>query len=223
MKGRELASPSDTRVHCRAASVAAGLPSGWRTGERQRFAENVLRRYSAGGAMVSASALAHGWRLNSGTGIHVSLSDTGTHYLIGVGHGVPIGIDAEAARPVDDALPTLRRLGLRQIVTTLSAIPAPARNRAFLRIWTAFESFLKLERLTWDEGARRFAALERHWIIGPKGEARFQRERANLAFEHVEVENALVVGISSPLPAKIQLKRLDLALPLKAASGIASA
>lgn len=210
--GSELAGPTDTRVNCRAFSASSGLPSGWRTGERARFAEMVLSRYEDDKAAPPPAALARGWRLNSGAGGHVSLSDTGRYYVIGVGRGVPVGIDAEAARPVDDAQTTLRRLGLTRTVDLLATLPPAARNRAFLSIWTAFESFLKLERLAWDEGAKRFAALEQHWLISRDGHAVFRSARAGLSFEHVVVDATLVIGVATPVPAKISVKRANLPL-----------
>jgi hypothetical protein len=210
--GRETAAPPDSRVNCRAFSLTTGLPQGWRTGERAQFAERVLVRYAGESAAMPAAALARGWRMNTGTSAHVSLSDTGSTYVIGVGRGVPLGIDAEAVRPVDDAMATLRRLGLERLVAALTGLPPKPRNLAFLRIWTAFEAFLKLERLVWEDGARRFAALEHHWSVGRNGSVRFQRERAGVVFDHVEVEDVLVVGVATPIMAPISLQRLDLTL-----------
>jgi len=222
MLGSEIATPADSRINCRAFSAANGLPASWRTGERARFAQQVLARYGGAREAMPAGALARGWRLNSGAGAHVSLTDTGTFYVIGVGRGVPLGIDAEVVRPVDDAMATLQRLGLDRTVAMLRALAPRARNDAFLKIWTAFESYLKLERLPWEVGAQRFAAMEQHWSIGREGTAQFQRGRAGVVFEHAEVENKLVVGVATPVPTRVELKRMIFPLRRRAASGIAS-
>jgi phosphopantetheinyl transferase len=170
-----------------------------------------------------AQAVAQGWRLNSGTGLHLSLSDTGTCYVAGIARSIPMGIDAEAVRPVPDGLQTLRRLGLLDLVGVLERLPAAARNRAFLEIWTAFESFLKLERLAWEAGAARFAALQRHWIIGTQGRTRFQGHHAGVHFQHVEAGKLLVVGIATPVQATIEIKRITLPLRSRRSPGISSA
>jgi hypothetical protein len=222
-KGRELAGPTDTRINCRAFGVQAGLPAGWRGGERAQFLSRVMAQYPEDEQGPSARAVAQGWRLNSGGGSHLSLSDTGTCYVAGIGLGAPLGLDAEAVRPVPDGLQTLRRLGLGDIVATLERLPALPRNRAFLKIWTAFESFLKLERLPWEAGAQRFAALQRHWLIGSKGDARFQGHYAGVHFQHVEAGKLLVVGIATPVQAAIEVRRITLALRTRRTAGISSA
>lgn len=221
-KGRELAGPTDTRIHCKAFGVSAGLPAGWRGGERAQFFNHVMARYPEGTSASPACAVAQGWRLNSGGGSHVSLSDTGSCYVVGVGLGVPLGIDAEADRPVADGLQTLKRLGLDNLVSTLERLAAVPRNRAFLKIWTAFESFLKLERLPWDAGAERFAAFQRHWLIGTQGSARFEGARAGVHFQHVAAGKTLIVGIATPMQAAIEIKRITLPLHLGRTPGISS-
>jgi hypothetical protein len=222
-KGRELAGPTDTRIHCRASGVSAGLPAGWRGGERGQFLAQVMAHYPQTSEANSARAVAQGWRLNGGGGAHFSLSDTGTCYIAGVGVGVPLGIDAEALRPVPEGLQTLRRLGLNDAAAALERLPAAPRNRAFLRIWTAFESFLKLERLPWEAGAARFAALQRHWIIGAQGNARFQGHHAGVHFQHAEVGKMLLVGIATPMQATIEVQRITLPLRPRRTPGISSA
>jgi hypothetical protein len=210
-RGSEIAAPNDAPIHCRASDYQAGLPVSWRSGERARFLTAALKHYeSEQNARVTPSA---GWRLNGANGgHHLSLSDSGAHLACGVGLGVPVGIDLERARPVDDPLTTLRGLGLHELADRLSALAPAARNRAFLSLWTAFEAFLKLERLQWEVGAEHFAALAAQWTVSAAGAARFsQSGRSGLFFVHVEPEPAIIVAIATPAPCECRIRRIALA------------
>jgi hypothetical protein len=196
-KADSLAEASDAPIHCRAIGLGAGLPAGWRRGARRRFVQGVLSHYEnrpqSGGSRT--------WRLNGGAaGLHLSLSDSREYLAAAIGRGIPVGVDMEKIRPIDDPLATLRRLGLEILADRLMALAPSARNRAFLMLWTAFEAFLKLERLRWDEGAARFAALARHWRLGGDGTASFiAAARAGVAFRHLWPGQELVVAVATPL------------------------
>jgi phosphopantetheinyl transferase len=148
--------------------------------------------------------------MNAGSNRHLSLSDTGTHFVAALGDGVPVGVDSELHKPVNDPVGTLRRLGLQRTPSTIEALAPPARLRAFLRLWTAFEAYLKLERLAWDVGAQRFAALENRWQIGSEGEARFRRGGVGVGFDHAEVAKSLVLCVATPVAIPLRVHRMVL-------------
>jgi hypothetical protein len=197
-KGTEIASASDATIHCRAASAVAGIPPSWRSGERGAFMDRVLSKYGAKGAAFR--------------GNHISLSDSGTHLAVGVGKLTPVGIDIERQRPVDGPIQTLHRLGVETLATRLSELAPPARNKAFLTLWTAFEAFLKLERLPWELGAKRFAAMAPQWIVGSAGEVEFRgSERAGVCFWHATVPGEIVVGAATPKRVSVALSIISVA------------
>lgn len=221
-KGTEVAVPRDARMHCQADSFTSGLPANWRGGERSRFLSLVMQNYPGTEDLAGPDAHAKGWRFNSGAGRHLSLSDSGTHLVAAVGLGIPAGIDAERLKPVDDALQTLGRLGLKILPGQLAKLPPAARNRAFLTVWTAFEAFLKLERLAWDIGAARFAALEPHWRVSTSGSTRFQGSaQTGVVFQTVLIEEALILGIATPAACEISVRRAKLPKAPKPKSEIA--
>ena len=198
-KGTEIASKSDATIHCRAGHAVAGIPASWRGGERGAFMSRVLSNYGA---------------KNVGTlqGSQVSLSDSGTHLAIGVGTATPLGIDIERQKPVDTPVQTLQRLGVEALAARIGELMPPARNRAFLTLWTAFEAFLKLERLPWEHGAKRFASMSAPWIVGSTGEVEFRgSERAGVCFWHARVPGELVVGVATPKLVSVAVNAINVA------------
>ena len=147
-RGTETSATSDATIHCRAGSVLSGIPPSWSRGERRKLLDAVFAKYAKKG---TAGAPVEGHKF--------SLSDSGSHLAVGVGRQIPVGIDIERQRPVDNPAQTLHRLGLGSLSARLGELAPVARNRAFLNLWTSFEAFLKLERLKWEAGAERFAAM----------------------------------------------------------------
>jgi phosphopantetheinyl transferase len=205
-KGTEIASTSDATIHCRAGHAVAGIPASWRGGERGAFMDRVLSNY----ANAKSGAMQNN---------QISLSDSGTHLAIGVGTGTPLGIDIERLKPVEGAAQTLLRLGTDGLSARLSELAPPARNSAFLTVWTAFEAFLKLERLPWELGAKRFASMAGSWIIGSTGEVEFRgSERAGVSFWHARVPGELVIAAATPKPVSVALKSINVAAKARIAS-----
>lgn len=205
-KGTEIASTSDATIHCRAGQAVAGIPASWRSGERGAFLNDVL----GSPAVKKAGPL---------PGNQLSLSDSGTHLAVGIGKATPLGIDIERLRPVDSPMQTLQRLGAEVLAARLGELAPPARNAAFLTLWTAFEAFLKLERLPWELGAKRFAAMAPTWIIGSSGEVEFRgSDRAGVCFWHVRVPGEIVIGAATPRPVSVSLSRLNVAAKARIAS-----
>jgi hypothetical protein len=204
-KGREASPVSDATIHCRAASVTAGVPVTWRSGARKRLLNDVLAKYPR-----SSSALRRGSFGDERP--HLSLSDSGTHLAVGVGRHVAVGIDIERHRPVDDPLQTLQRLGLGLLAARLGELAPVSRNRAFLHLWTAFEAFLKLERLKWDHGAERFSTLAPHWLVAASGQVEFRgAQRTGLYFWHGDIAGEIVIAAATPKPAVVSLTRISVA------------
>lgn len=198
-KGTEIASASDATIHCRASTAVAGIPASWRGGERGAFMSKVLAKYSAKSESVFR-------------GNQMSLSDSGTHLAIGVGKSTPVGIDIERQRPVDGPIQTLRRLGIDALAARVGELAPQARNKAFLTIWTAFEAFLKLERLPWELGAQRFSAMAPQWTVGSQGEVSFRgSERAGVCFWHGVVPSEIVVAVATPKPVVVALSAMNVA------------
>jgi hypothetical protein len=198
-KGTEIATTSDATIHCRAGSATAGMPASWRSGERGAFMDRVLTKY---GTKTRSPLL----------GRQISLSDSGTHLAVGVGKQTPVGIDIERLRPVDGPIQTMQRLGIEALAGRLGPLSPAARNKAFLTLWTAFEAFLKLERLPWELGAKRFAAMAPQWIIGSTGSVDFRgSERAGVCFWHAQVPGEIVVGVATPKPVMVTLAAINVA------------
>lgn len=205
-KGTEIASASDATIHCRASTAVAGIPPSWRGGERGAFMAKVLGKYPA----KTESAF---------RGSQISLSDSGTHLAIGVGKTSPVGIDIERQRPVDGLVQTLRRLGIDALAVRVGELAPQARNKAFLTLWTAFEAFLKLERLPWELGAQRFAAMAPQWSVGTQGEVAFRgSDRAGVCFWHGVVPGEIVVAAATPKPVVIALSAMNVAPRARIAS-----
>lgn len=201
----------DAPIHCRAIGLTAGattgLPAGWRTGERGRFLRAVLGRYRKRNLAFKAGGA--GWRLNGGKGLHLSLTDSSDYLAAAIGRELPVGVDLECVRPLDDPVGTLRELGLVSLGARLGVLPADARNRAFLMIWTAFEAFLKLERSPWELGAVRFARMADHWRIDRSGDARFVgTARTGIAFQHCRPTARTIAAIATPTVCPLLVCRI---------------
>jgi hypothetical protein len=189
------------------ASRMSSVPAEWRRGLRGRFLQDIARQYSRGLRNWNAKGAAGGWRFNLSAGQHLSLTDSGSCLIVAVGRGTPIGIDAERIRPVDDAMATLAKLGLKQHVAVLTRLPPAARQRAFAHIWTAFEAFLKLERLPWDTAAARFAVVQDQWRFATDGTASFLGQtRMGLVFSPVNEIPGILLTLASPVACGITVQ-----------------
>lgn len=189
-----------------AAAELTAVPAEWRRGVRGRFLEDVVRRSRAGAPHRNARGVARGWRFNLAAGQHLSLTDSGPCLIVAVGHGAPIGIDAERVRPVDDALATVARLGLHRHAEIMARLSAGARQRAFAHIWTAFEAFLKLERLPWDAAAARFRSFQNEWQFAIDGTARFAGLKTGLVFQPVYDIPGILLTVAAPLSFGISVQ-----------------
>lgn len=197
----------------RAATTARDLtavPLEWRRGRRGRFLADIARRSRGQAPRWSAGGSARGWRFNLSAGQHLSLTDSGRHLIVAVGQGVPIGIDAERLRPIDDPLGTLSRLGLGDLAGRLGRLGPAARNRGFVHVWTAFEAFLKLERLPWDAAASEFGKLQGKWLIETSGRA-YLPAGAGLpvAFAPVYAIPGIVLTVATPFSCRIEARRWE--------------
>ncbi|MEO8997671.1 MAG: 4'-phosphopantetheinyl transferase superfamily protein [Rhodanobacter sp.] len=70
-------------------------------------------------------------------------SHSGNHALIAVGRRITPGIDLECVRVRPRALEIARRYFSKEETAALMAVPAAARDAAFLDMWTAKEAVLK--------------------------------------------------------------------------------
>lgn len=146
------------------------IPLRWRRGVRGRLFREVCSHHPALKKITGLlGRTAWGGAPNA---LGLSLTDSGSFFAIAVAHGLPIGIDMERVRPVDGAQ-ALVNLGLGGAAAQIAQIPPMRRVQAFLRIWTAFEAFLKLERSDWDEGARRFSQMARELRVSTDGGVTF--------------------------------------------------
>jgi len=204
-KGTEIASASDATIHCRASTAVAGIPASWRNGQRGAFMNRVLSKYAGKDTTAFRD--------------QISLSDSGTHLAVGIGKLTPLGIDIERQRPVDSPSQTIQRLGVEALASRLLELAPDPRNKAFLTLWTAFEAFLKLERLPWELGAKRFSVMAPQWKIGSTGEVEFRgSERAGVSFWHSRVPGEFVLGTATPRPVAVTLSAINVALKARIAS-----
>lgn len=119
-----------------------------------------------------------------------------------------MGIDAERLRPVDDAAATIARLGLDRLAVILRRMAPAARSRAFAHLWTAFEAFLKLERLPWDIAAARFAAVQDQWRFSADGTATFSGEAPmGLVFQPVWEIPGILLTVASPVCCNVGVEK----------------
>jgi 4'-phosphopantetheinyl transferase len=76
-------------------------------------------------------------------GIEFNLSHSGGWALLGIGRGVPLGVDLEVERDVNDLEQIARTNFGRAEVEALLRLPAQQRREAFFAIWTRKEAFIK--------------------------------------------------------------------------------
>lgn len=123
-----------------------------RTEDRDRFvaSHSALRLILAGALRTKPETLdfhrepsgkprlagAHAGRL------HFNLSHSGTCALVGLAP-VPIGVDVESMRPIDDLLPIIRGNFHPREIAALEALPPARRQRAFYACWTRKEAVVK--------------------------------------------------------------------------------
>ena len=70
-------------------------------------------------------------------GIDVSWSHSGERLLVALGRGVQVGADLELLRPRPRALALAERFFVHSETEALLALPANAREAAFVRLWCA--------------------------------------------------------------------------------------
>ena len=203
-----LGAPAEPALAKRQAGHLSGVPAEWRRGLRGQFLHDVARRSRSEAPAWTGQGGAKGWRFNLSAGQHLSLTDSGDCLIVAVGHGAPIGIDAERVRTVDHAMATLGRLGLARQAAMLGRMGPAARNLAFLHLWTAFEAFLKLERLPWDAAAARFAALQDQWRFGTDGTAAFLGQaRIGVGFQSFREIPGILLTVAAPVACSISVRR----------------
>ena len=184
------------------------VPPEWRRGLRGRFLHEIARQCRQSAPDWNARGAARGWRFNLSAGQHLSLTDSGSCLIVAVGRGIPVGIDAERLRPVDEAVATIARLGLGRLAERLTRMAPRVRSRAFAHLWTAFEAFLKLERLPWDIAAARFAAAQDQWQFGTDGTATFLGEaRRGLVFQPVLGIPGILLTVAAPVGCAVAVEK----------------
>ena len=206
------------------AGNMSAVPPDWRRGLRGRFLRDVSRRYRDGPPDWTARGASRGWRFNLSAGQHLSLTDSGPCLIAAVSRGAPVGIDAERVRPVEDAAATIGRLGSGRLAEILGRMAPAPRYRAFTHLWTAFEAFLKLERLPWDQAAGRFAAVQDQWRFSADGSAAFTgRTRSGLVFQAVTQIPGILLTVASPVCCRVRVEKwgadASRTSPANAASG----
>jgi len=75
--------------------------------------------------------------------LHFNVSHSGDLAVIALALGCEVGIDVEKLRDVGHLEQIARRFFHRSETSAVLSAPEPARNRAFLRCWTAKEAILK--------------------------------------------------------------------------------
>lgn len=111
-------------------------------------AESLARPWLAAALGVPAAALglardAHGRPRLAAPGFDASWSHSGERLLVALGAGVQLGADLELLRPRPRALALAERFFTPAEAAALAALPAPAREPAFVRLWCAKEAVLK--------------------------------------------------------------------------------
>lgn len=203
-----LGSPVEPASAAPRAGHMTAVPPEWRRGVRGRFLHHIARQYRQSTPSWNARGASRGWRFNLSAGQHLSLTDSGSCLIVAVGRGTPVGIDAERLRPVDDAAATIARLGSGRLAGILTRMAPAARNRAFAHLWTAFEAFLKLERLPWDIAAARFAAVQDQWRFTTDGTAIFSGEaRTGLVFQPVSEIPGILLTVASPVGCLVGVEK----------------
>ncbi len=143
-----------------AAALAA--PAWLSAGEAQRAARFVFardaQRYCAAHGMLRQLLWRH-CGLTAGVELHLSaqgkpslgpsaawqfnLSHSGAHGLIAISEGVPVGVDAELVRPIDDLWLLAEQNFSHAELDALHQTPRGDQAHAFLTAWTRKEACLK--------------------------------------------------------------------------------
>ncbi len=203
-----LGSPAEPTSAAPRVGHMTAVPPEWRRGVRGRFLHHVAGLYRQTAPSWNARGASRGWRSNLSAGQHLSLTDSGSCLIVAVGRGAPVGIDAERLRPVDDAAATIARLGADRLAAIMRRMAPAARNRAFAHLWTAFEAFLKLERLPWDIAAARFAAVQDQWRFSADGTANFSVEAPmGLVFQPIWAIPGILLTVASPVCCNVGVEK----------------
>lgn len=116
-------------------------------------------------------------QLTGPAAVQFNLSHSEDWALVGVSRHVPVGVDIEMLRPVDDALALARRhYSPDEQLACLSVRDSRERDEAFLRVWTRKEACMKAVGLglrlapsSFEAGAQAEARVAR--LPTPDGEA----------------------------------------------------
>ncbi|MEA9828235.1 4'-phosphopantetheinyl transferase superfamily protein [Xanthomonas campestris pv. raphani] len=105
-------------------------------------------------------------------------SHSGDHLLVGLGHGVRLGVDLERIRERPRLLDIAQRFFHPDEIAWLTALPAETQQPLFFRLWCAKEALLKAHGHGLSFGLHRLAfapvasgALQLHWCDPALGEA----------------------------------------------------
>jgi 4'-phosphopantetheinyl transferase len=118
--------------------------------DRDRFtvARGFLRAVLARHLGIPAGCVRLGYQREGkpvleGSRLRFNLSHSGDRALLAVTLDREIGVDLEVLRPLRDACLLAERYFAPAEVATLRALPAAARDAAFLRCWTLKEAYVK--------------------------------------------------------------------------------
>lgn len=75
--------------------------------------------------------------------VEFNLSHSGGVALCAISRGIPVGIDVEQCRPIDDLLRIARRFFAASEYAELAALPRSQQLDAFFRCWTRKEAYVK--------------------------------------------------------------------------------
>ena len=91
------------------------------------------------------------------TGLEFNFSDSGEQALIAVSRDGPVGVDLEARRPLSNLAGVATSHFSDEERTALLALPDAEQHKAFYRIWTRKEAYLKALGEGLSYGLGRFA------------------------------------------------------------------
>jgi 4'-phosphopantetheinyl transferase len=120
-----------------------------RDAHRHRASHTALRQLLSQRTGVTADALPFATgshdkpRLDLPQAPAFNMSHSGRWALIGIGGHLPLGVDIEAPREMDDLMALAERNFTATECRELLAVPEAGRLRAFLRCWTRKEAVLK--------------------------------------------------------------------------------
>lgn len=133
-----------------------------------------------------------------------NLSHSGERALIGVAHGVAIGVDVEAIRPLPDALRIARAHFAPDEAAALAAVAPETMEGAFFGLWTRKEAVVKAL------GSGLSLPLDRFSISVPPEPPRLLRMAQAGAWTLAEIDAGLGYA------ATVAVRAADTALTLKA-------